>query len=105
MARLAAFLASFFTSSFGLISGWLSSKIGIGLAISAVSLTITTALFVAMKSMLKTAVQAVPYEPFVMGFWACWPSNGETCIAVCLGIDVAVFIYRYKVGLIESMTK
>lgn len=105
MGRLAAFLASFFTSTFSLFSGWMASKIGMGVAVAAVSLTITTALFLLMKSLLRTAILSVPYEHFVMGFWACWPSNGETCIAVCLGIDVAVFLYRYKVGLIESMTR
>lgn len=105
MARIAAFLASFFGSAFTWFSGWLGSKIGMVAAIVTVSLASLLALFATMKVLVVGLVSAVPYEPFVMGFFACWPSNAETCIAACWAADIAVFLYRYKMRVIALVSK
>lgn len=105
MPALAAFLSSVFGSFFSLFSAWLSAKAAMAAAIVAVSLAMTAALFLVIKGLVVGLIGAVPYEPFVMGFFACWPSNAETCIAACFGADIAVFLYRYKVGLVHALAR
>lgn len=103
MAKLAAFLTSFFGSMFGLVSQWMSTKVGIGIAITTLFLSTTYIFYTAAKALVAGVVMAVPYEPFVMGFWACWPSNAETCIAAIFGMDVASYVYRYKINLMATL--
>lgn len=105
MARIAAFLASFFGSVFTWFSGWLSSKVAMVAAIVTVSLASLVALFAAMKVLVVGLVSTVPYEPFVMGFYACWPSNAETCISACWAADIAVFLYKYKMRVLALVSK
>lgn len=105
MARIAAYIASFFTSTFGLFAAWFGSKAALATTIVTVTAAMTLTLYIVIKALLQHVIMLVPYEPFVMGFFACWPSNAETCIAACFGADIAVFIYRYKIGLIESLAK
>lgn len=105
MGALAAWLVSVVTAAFGFISAQLGAKASLYLAIVAVSLSITAALYVAIQSLVSGLVMSVSNEAFRMAFTALWPSNATTCISACLGADVAVFIYRYKVGIIEAMGK
>jgi hypothetical protein len=101
MRRLAALFGSFFTSTFGLAASWFSVRAATIAAGVAVTAALTAGLFIGCKALVSNVVMSVPYEPFVMGFWACWPANAETCISACLGADIAVFIYRYKVDLMK----
>lgn len=105
MPIFAQWVAAVFSSIFGLVASWLTARTALFVTVAAVSLSLTLALFAAIKALVAGVAVAVPYEPFVMGFYACWPSNAETCIAACFGADVAVFIYRYKVGLVEALAK
>lgn len=105
MPALAAFLSSVFGSLFSLFSAWLSAKAAMAAAIVAVSLAATAALFLVVKGLIIGLVGSVPYEPFVMGFYAVWPSNAETCIAACFGADIAIFLYRYKMGLVQALAR
>jgi len=105
MFRLATFLGSIFSSLFGFVAAWLGARTALVVTIATVSLALTAGLFLAIKALVVGLVTAVPYEPFLMGFFSIWPSNAETCIAACFGADIAVFLYRYKVGVIESLAK
>lgn len=105
MARMAAFLFSFFSSVFGLISSWLTTKVGIGLAFGTVFLAATVAFQEVAKALVDGVVMSVPYEPFVMGFYACWPSNAASCIGAILGMDLACLAYRFKTYMISNLTQ
>lgn len=102
---MAAFLFSFFSSFFGLISTWLTTKVGIGVAFSTVFTAATLVFYEVAKTAVSGVVMSVPYEPFVMGFYACWPANAETCIAAMLGMDVACLVYRFKTFLISNLAQ
>ncbi len=91
-------------SFFAFIVSVVGAKTAFIVAIGAVSLSITAALFLAIKALIAGLMVTVGYQPFVMAFWALWPSNAETCIAACLGADVAVFLYRYKLHLIQAIS-
>jgi len=105
MARLALFLGSFFTTVFAWLAPYIGSRFAIVATVVTVSLSMVAALFVAAKSLVVGVVSLVPYEPFVMAFFACWPSNAETCIAACFGVDMVVFLYKYKTRLVALVTK
>lgn len=105
MGRFAAFIGSFFSSIFGLVSGWLGTKVGIGLVLVTAFTAATLAFYGITKELVNGVVMAVPYEPFVMGFYACWPSNAETCIAAMFGMDVACFAYRFKTFLMGNLAQ
>lgn len=104
MAKLAAFLASFFANLVGWFSAYLGSRAGLFIAVVAVTLSCTTALFVALKALvgllLLPGIVSVVAEPFVMSFYACWPSNAETCVSIIFGSDMLVFLYKYRLRLI-----
>ncbi len=105
MLNFANWFAGIFGSLFALVAHWFTARAALFVTIAAVSLSLTLGLFVAIKALVAGVLATVPFEPFVMGFYACWPGNAETCMAACFGADVAVFIYRYKVGLIEALAK
>ena len=50
--------------------------------------------------LLLPALVSSAAEPFVMSFYACWPSNAETCVSIIFGSDIAVFLYKYRLRLI-----
>ena len=96
MGKIAVFLATFFSAVFTWISKYIGAKLGAAAAVAVVSLSMLVALTYLMKGLLFDLVWLVPYEPFLMAFYACWPSNAETCIATCFSADIAVFMYKYK---------
>ncbi len=103
MPILFGWLSSIFTSIFSIFSAMLAARTAAIAAVVTISLALTAALFLVIKGLVAGLVAVVPYEPLVMGFWSVWPSNAEVCISACLGADIAVFIYRYKVGLVEAL--
>ncbi|BBO20874.1 MAG: hypothetical protein HKUEN07_03760 [Rhodocyclaceae bacterium] len=105
MATLAAWLASLVSAAFGFLSAQIGAKAALYVAVAAVSLTITAALYATIQGLVAGLVSTVTNEAFRMAFYSIWPSNATTCISACLGADVAVFIYRYKVGIVEAMAK
>lgn len=105
MRSLAAWLASLMASLFGAFSARIGLKAALVATLVVTSMALTTGLFVAAKLLVNGLVSAVPYEPFVMGFFACWPDNAETCIAACFGVDVLVFGYRYKDRLLFALAR
>lgn len=105
MARLAVLIADLFATAFGWFSGYLGSKVAVVLAVVATSLTLVVTFFIALKALTIGVVSYVPYEPFRMGFWACWPSNAETCVAACWGADVAAFLYRYRLRVMALISQ
>lgn len=105
MPILAAWFGSVISSAFAFLASWLTARTALFATVAAVSLALTMALFITIKALVAGVAVVVPFEPFVMGFYACWPSNAETCIAACFGCDVAVFVYRYKVGMVEALAK
>jgi hypothetical protein len=105
MPLFAGWLASAFGWIWGLFAAWLSVRAAFIASIVAVSLALVLAVFLVVKGLITGLVGVVPYEPLVMGFWACWPSNAETCIAAAFGCDIAVFIYRWKVDLLGLLAK
>jgi hypothetical protein len=105
MPVLFGWLSTIFTSIFSIFAAWLTARTAAIAAVVAVSLSLTVALFLAIKLLVVGLMVAVTYEPLVMGFWAVWPSNAEACIAACFGADVAVFLYRYKVSLVEALAR
>lgn len=90
---------------FSWIVSWIGAKAGLIATVATVSLALTAAAFVAIKALIVGLVSLVTYEPFLMAFWACWPANAETCIAACLGADLVVFLYRYKMNLMAILAK
>lgn len=108
MGKLAAFLASFFTSISGWLFSYFSSKVAYGLAALTVSAACLAALFVAFKSLVGLLVLPAAVYPwygtFVMAFFACWPSNAETCLALCWSADILLFLYNYRARLISLVT-
>lgn len=104
MPAIGAWLVSVFGGLFAWLSTWLGAKAALSLAIVAVSLSITGAFFIAIKALVVGVMSYITYEPFLMVFYALWPANAETCIAACLGADVAAFLYRYKLGLIQAIS-
>lgn len=105
MAKLAAWIASLMVSVFGAFSARIGLKAALVGTLVVTSLALTAGLFVAAKVLVNGLVSAVPYEPFVMGFFSCWPDNAETCIAACFGVDVLVFGYRYKNRLLFALAR
>lgn len=105
MTTLAAWLASVVSAAFGFLSARIGAKAALYIAVAAVSLTITAALYATIQSLVTGLIMTVSNEAFRMAFFSIWPSNAFTCISACLGVDVAVFIYRYKVGIIEAMAR
>lgn len=104
MGRIAVFLGSFFTTVFSWLSKYLGAKVATTGAIAVVSLSLLVALTAFLKSIVYGLAVMVPYESFLMGFYACWPSNAETCIATCFSADIAVFMYKYKNRLMALVT-
>jgi hypothetical protein len=105
MVKLALLLANLFGTFFGWFSGFLASKVAIVASVVAASLLLVVALFIAMKALTVGLVALVPYESFRMAFWACWPSNAETCVAACWGADIAVFLYRFRIRLLALVSR
>lgn len=105
MGALAAWLVSIVSSAFGFLSAAVGAKAALYVAVAAVSLTITMALYATIQGLVAGLIMTVGNEAFRMAFYALWPDNAATCISACLGADVAVFIYRYKVGIVESMAR
>jgi len=103
MRALALFLASFFSGVTRWLFGFINSKVNYAIAAFVVSGTCMAALVVVFKSLIGLLIIPAVYSPwyaqFVMAFFACWPSNAETCIAACWSADIAVFLYRYRVRL------
>lgn len=108
MRNIMVFLASFFTSVFTWVAGFLGSKVAYGVAALAVSAAALLALFVAFKALVGLLVVptvAYPwYGQFVMAFFACWPSNAETCLSICWSADILVFLYKYRQRLIALVS-
>lgn len=105
MGTLAAWLSGLVSAAFGYLSAQIGAKAALYLAVAAVSLTITGALYATIQALVVGLMSTVSNEAFRMAFYSLWPSNAATCISACLGADVAVFIYRYKVGIVEAMAK
>lgn len=105
MQIIGAFFVSVFGSVFTLISAWFASRAALYTALVAVSLAATAGAFLTLKALVVGLITSVSYAPFVMAFFSCWPSNAETCIAACVGADLVVFLYRYKMSLIESVAR
>lgn len=105
MGAMAVWLASSVSAAFSFLSAQLGAKAALYIAVGTVSLAITAALYATIQGLVVGLTSTVSNEAFRMAFYSIWPSNAATCISACLGADVAVFIYRYKVGLVESIAK
>lgn len=99
MGRIAIFLGSVFATAYEWFSKYLFSKVALVGAVSVASLAAIVAFYAALKLLIVGCVAAVPNETFRMAFYACWPSNAETCVAACWGADVAAFVYKYRARL------
>lgn len=104
MSYLATFLVSVFSGFFTWLAQYFSKKTAFAVTLGATGLSMTIAFYVAIKLLVSGLVYTISNQYLLMGFWALWPDNADICIAACLSADVAAFVYRYKMKMIEMIT-
>lgn len=110
LSAFASWLGGIFAGVFSWVSVYLGARAALAVAIAAAFLATTGVAFVAVQGFISGIVSASyaltgpAGEWFVIGFYSMWPSNGATVIAACLGTDVAVFLWRYKLQLINAVS-
>jgi len=101
-------IAQFLLTVFGGLFAWIAKKWGAGLALKLTAATAllaaTVALFSAVQAVVQISIAQIDNEYLLMGFYALWPANASTCIAFCIGVDLAAFIFSYKAELIRMVS-
>lgn len=104
MTYLAQFLGAVFGGLFSWLAQYFSRKLAMGVTVIATSTAMMLAFYAAIQLLVGGVTATVTNVYFLVGFWAVWPDNAELCIAACLGADVAAFVYRHKLKLMELVT-
>lgn len=117
MSNLANFLVSLAGGIFAWIVKWFGTRVAMTTAMVTAWVTATAAAllclngFISLLGLLPDGSSAGAGTPaagamswFWMAFWSLWPSNASTVIAVCLGADACVFLWRYKLGLLNAIS-
>lgn len=104
MTYLAQFLISVFSGLFTWLAQYFTKKTALAVTLAATGLAMTGAFYLAIKLLVSGVVSTVSNQWLLMGFWALWPPNADVCIAACLSADVAAFVYRYKMKMVEMIT-
>jgi hypothetical protein len=105
MFRLATLIAGFFGSIFAWIAGFFTAKVAASAVLGAVTLGIVMLLYVSLKAFTSGLVSHVDDETFRMVFWSIWPLNAEACLAACWGSDICVFLFKYRIKLLDLLAK
>lgn len=91
------------------ILAFLGIQSGINLSKNAivVSIVITTtlALYVAIQALMQAITYTIDAPLFTMYFWALYPDNASTCLAVILQIQVLTFVYNLKVSSLDRLSR
>lgn len=101
---MAAFFASVFSSLFAFLASYISKKVALGAAVVATLLTTTTAFYVVMKALVAGVAYSISNQYLLMGFYAVWPSNAETCLAAIFAAEIAAFLYRHQLLTIKAVS-
>lgn len=104
MTYLAQFFVSIFSGLFTWLAGYFTRKTALALTVIATGLAMTTTFYVSIKLLVSGVVATVSNQYLLMGFWALWPDNADLCISACLSADVAAFVYRYKLKIMQMIT-
>lgn len=104
MNIIAGFLVTVFGALFQFVATYFTRKVATGVAVTAAMLAVTTAFYLAMKGLVSFTVAQITNEWLLVGFFAIWPSNAETCISICLGAEVVAFLYRYQMQLVRAVS-
>lgn len=108
-------LFNLITGAFGFLVAWFGIRAAAVAVTVATYALITVALAACMNgffSLLGSLPVGGAVDPraagalgmFWMGVKACIPDNLTTVIAVCLGADACVFLWRYKMQMVESLS-
>lgn len=101
---MGGFLTSVFGALFSFFASYIGKKVAVGAAVAATLLTVTTAFYVAIKLLVVGVTSAVTNQWLLMGFYAVWPSNAETCITAMFAAEVAGFLYRHQLLTIRVVS-
>jgi hypothetical protein len=104
MPALAAFLASTFGSLFAFLLKHFTQRVAVAATLGAAVLSVSLVFYIAIQALVSGVMRTVDNEFFLMGFYALWPENASLCISACIGAEVAAFIYRHKIRLIQMVS-
>lgn len=97
MPILAALLGGMLTSLTTFFMQWVTKRVAISLAVIAVGVTITAALWTALSALVSGIALAFPSSPYVaLGLYAINASSLKSMIAVALGIELAATVYSWQ---------
>lgn len=111
MQFLATFLVNVFSGFFTFVTTYFGARAALTATVVAVSAAVTVAAYVCVQSLiglltdwgtLSSSVGTWAHA-FLMAFWSLWPENAASNIAAVFGVDVCIFLYRYKVHLINAV--
>lgn len=118
MFRLAAFLSGALTSVFGWITTYFGVRAATITAMVGAYVVATAAAYACLNGFFALldvfagfgseggCAQAHGACDWIsMAFWSLWPSNANTVIAICIGADACVFLWRYKLGLLAAISR
>jgi len=117
LAKMGGFFGGVATFFFDLIVRWFGTKAAMTTALVTAWVAATTAAFLCLQgffSLLDLAPDGLgagagtpaagAMSIFWMAFGSLWPSNANTVIAVCIGADACVFLWRYKLSLLNAIS-
>lgn len=107
MQYLAGFLGSFFTMIFAFVAKYLGKKFAFGSAIAATLLALSTAFYLSMVALLNGFVHTfndASSHWFLVGFYAILPANFTTCITIIFTAEIAAYMYRYKLFVVQAVS-
>jgi hypothetical protein len=91
------------------ILSYLGISAGINLSknsiIVSVIITATVALYAVIQGLMQAMTYTIDSPLFTMYFWALYPDNASTCLAVILQIQVATFVYNLKVSSLDRLSR
>lgn len=101
MPFFAAFLKAAFVAVFAIFTKYLGYQLAKVAILISVFLAMVVALLGAFKLLVAGVASQITNEYLLMVFWVIWPDNADLCISACLGADVAVWVYRVKLQLLD----
>jgi hypothetical protein len=101
-------MGAFFSAIFGTLFGWIAQyftkKIAYGAAVSAALLAVTTTFYLAISALISGLGGLITDQWLLMGFYACLPSNTQTCLTVCFSAEMLGFLYRHQLMTIKAVS-